>query len=951
MEQNFSVEAHRIVELPITHRVNSLGGYGPGKEVIYQAHPFGAPAEVSDKKGNTAVSFLSNGSIDFRVNLPGFPEIVILAASFEKMDKREINVPAQNIWIEINGRASSIINPHGGYPLSFSKIKIVKITQPHPAMWYCTEFDRGSRVNVQTAVKLWLTETRFGPVLRRDVFIKNKSQEALEGNLWLYFNLPATMEYTWDRDIWYNRGLPLSGANTVIASTVPNRDIVQLKQVTSDWLDGLSFKQATCDYISFIGHSAANAFLPLAVQKGELLKRGAGRRINRFNSPTIAANRYDIRLPAGGSTALQQSLLFVMDETTIAYFRRSMQAESADFDEMEQAFRKSSQWLVDKTAKHLLIDTVPEAAHIDANAEADFEIKLPGNPKLEAFFSSALSNIDSHYNRTYGRRLADGVEIGMRDRAQDMWLMMKIEPEIVRQDLIYTFSMMYSLPDHVMKNKYPLSLAEKLHGMFPRQYPSRWSDRSQPVENDNRPYADSALWPVETLLKYINETGDIPILKEEISTSTLTDFDHPLKAKMKGLANRFSVFEVVKEILNAYGRHIKDSPYGMAQILFGDWADPIGMIGASIPGDASTRGKGRGTSVRLSAHLFLVMVKFVDLLRDQRTQALFKERLSLQKMIKSLSATADRLRKNILKYAWEETDSKDTSGFISYIHEFNLDGSVPDYKTGETGYTIGSMLGKDYDSIARRELLANAYGMEMIAVERSYLQPVPGKKQKINDILNMTDHLLSDEVLGVKLFSHPIANNEGAIKYCGRMGMIPAGCAENGEYHHAGHMMQYFRWGIEGQVEWAWKYYKPLLSVYRNEYLNGPFDMLANSYASDGKDPHFGAGMLFGSSGSIDWMVEIIERAVGLELNLFDSKAPELQIIPRLPKDFGNTVEFRRKIHFLRKDKFVEVPLRIRIKKDKAEQSQSVIINGKKTIRPQIKSLQNMEYVDIIIKL
>ncbi len=43
---SFAAQAERVLALPVAYRVNALGGYGPGSEVIYEAHPPGCPSAL-----------------------------------------------------------------------------------------------------------------------------------------------------------------------------------------------------------------------------------------------------------------------------------------------------------------------------------------------------------------------------------------------------------------------------------------------------------------------------------------------------------------------------------------------------------------------------------------------------------------------------------------------------------------------------------------------------------------------------------------------------------------------------------------------------------------------------------------------------------------------------------------------------------------------------------------
>jgi len=187
-----------------------------------------------------------------------------------------------------------------------------------------------------------------------------------------------------------------------------------------------------------------------------------------------------------------------------------------------------------------------------------------------------------------------------------MWPKMKEDPGRVRDDLVYTLGFMYRTAVSGAADAEPLSLEAKLHGMFPRQFPSRWINRDQEILNDNRPYTDSSLWLVNSLCMYIRETGDIGLLLEKVESVRLTSPEFPEKSGLIGNNETFYIVQIIEEIFKSFKRHIDDSPYGMAQILYGDWCDPVDMFGTSEVGNDSTRGSGRGTQIRLSAHLFLV---------------------------------------------------------------------------------------------------------------------------------------------------------------------------------------------------------------------------------------------------------------------------------------------------------------------------------------------------------
>ncbi len=205
---------------------------------------------------------------------------------------------------------------------------------------------------------------------------------------------------------------------------------------------------------------------------------------------------------------------------------------------------------------------------------------------------------------------------------------------------------------------------------------------------------------------------------------------------------------------------------------------------------------------------------------------------------------------------------------------------------------------------------------------------------------------------GLNLYAPPIANTEKACRLVGRLGMLPPGCAENGEYHHAQVMMHYFRFGVPGQADTAWEQFKPVLSSARGPELCGPFDQTSNSYACDPDDPHCGAGMNFGLSGSMDWMFELLESIAGLKLGLHDAGLPDLRIEPVLPAAFRGSYSLRRVLHKADgRGGFISVPLSLTIAPAAAGEAPGVTINGRPAARAEVLDLAAQPRLEIGIRL
>ena len=314
--------------------------------------------------------------------------------------------------------------------------------------------------------------------------------------------------------------------------------------------------------------------------------------------------------------------------------------------------------------------------------------------------------------------------------------------------------------------------------------------------------------------------------------------------------------------------------------------------------------------------------------------------------LKRLKRFADRLRQAVVRVAWEGGKH---AGFVDSIHALRKDGSRQRYAEGELGYTLGSMRQtREFDGRPRRVLVSQAWGLAMLLTERAWLSPVRATKQKVAALLRTVDELFFDKALGLRLYTTPLANDGETLRLAGRMGILPSGCAENGEYHHAQAMMHHFRLGVPGQADKVWQQFKPMLSSTRGEDLKGPFDMPCTSYASDPRDPHFGAGMYFGLSGSTDWIVAILEQLAGVELNLHDPTRPDLVISPALPAVLKGRLTFSRVLHVADgRGDYRRLPLQLEIR-PAGRGTGRVRINGKAVVDAVVDTLASYDKLHIV---
>lgn len=949
--RRFKAAAVKMVNMEIANRANSLGGYGKNGEVIYTHHPYSCPSDIVNTIDNASFCIYTNGSTNFSVELADGKKINVLRGHFDKVEKRQIGVPSQNIWLNLNGKISSLINKNNNILLEANSCKIIKLRNPNLSMWFTHQFAVDETICCNTAVEFSFTYLEHGPALVRNVYIHNKGSKLLEGSLWTSFHLNGTQFFEYDKEAWYDAGMPLSECESIVRATVPSSDVIQVKRVSSA-VSNMKCAEATCDYMSFVGDSSSLVMMPTAVRQNRLCPKGAGGGLNRFASTTLAANHFEFSLEPNQEAVCLQTLQYITAEELLNEYKKAAFFNNPDIEAVTFSFRRSGEIILAVTPDAENIVRQIYSAKNKVEGDEKFFWDIPSQKLLSEYINSIWTNVKALYKncRAHGAKLADGIELGTRDRGQDMWPMLKEDPQRVVKDLKHAFSFLFRIKSDDEPWQSPLTLRQKLHGMFPRQYPSQWNDRSQAIYNDNRPYIDSPLWLIDSLCMLITETGDSSLLSEKVRTVTLKEPDYPETSSIVGTDLELYIAEVVIEIFDCFRRHVEDSPYGLSQIIYGGWCDPVVMFGTNKIADFSTVGYGRGVNTRLTAHLFLSLVEFIDVINVDRIGKTLELR-GIDLKLDMLKKLASEIRDNMLKVAWEEaSDDGYHAGFITYIHELKKDGSVPDYNNGEIGYTLGSTSGSDFDGNKRRELTAQAYGLAMLCTERDYLKPIKRKQQMVEAILQATNEDFFDSKLGLMLFTVPFGNNQAVLDYCGRVGALTPGGAENGEYHHAQTFMHYFRLLMPGQADMVWEQMKPIMSVLADESIAGPFDMPSNSFFASPGDPHYGSGMHFGLTGSMDWIIEIVHKFIGLQLNLHKADEPVIKVEPNLPLAFENNLTFKRLIyHYTANGSYREVPLCIKIKQADADGS-AVLINGEPSDRAEIVDLGRYDRLEIVIR-
>ena len=316
----------------------------------------------------------------------------------------------------------------------------------------------------------------------------------------------------------------------------------------------------------------------------------------------VGALQFDLALPARGSRTLH--IIVGRTEQEAEDYRRHLAEVRAkflsgrgverEFARLEQSWRR-------------MLDRVCLQSP-DAEVDRTYNVWLKYQQHNTARFTRALD------------------QIGYRDVLQDMMGMCSFNPEYVRTHLPTVLN--YQLAD----------------GRAIRQF-FRHANTNAP--NDERMYADSPVWIADTLVTYLEETGDLDLLNEQVGFYDLATHRQDNSVKK-------SVYEHAMLALEGLFRN--RGQRGLCLIGHGDWNDA--MDGLSK--------RGRGVSTWVSVALVFAsqrMLKLAQHLKDQRAVALLNE------IITTMTAAVN-------ENAWDGDH---------YVFGFNDDGIAIGSQTSEEG--------------------------------------------------------------------------------------------------------------------------------------------------------------------------------------------------------------------------------------------------------------------------
>jgi len=210
-------------------------------------------------------------------------------------------------------------------------------------------------------------------------------------------------------------------------------------------------------------------------------------------------------------------------------------------------------------------------------------------------------NVFSKYQARNQARFCRALDkIGYRDVLQDLIGVCECEPDFVRNKLLHTLR--YQLED----------------GRAVRQY-----EACPGAGHDLRMYMDSSSWIPDTLIRYLEESGDFAILEEQVPYFNMAD-QQPDESKCGTVYEH--AMKAIRSLTQTTGYH------GLCRIGYGDWNDALSGIGGQ-----------KGVSVWLSCACVYAA---------QRMQKL-AEFLGRTDDAREMSDVAIELTSRINEHAWD----------------------------------------------------------------------------------------------------------------------------------------------------------------------------------------------------------------------------------------------------------------------------------------------------------
>jgi len=399
-----------------------------------------------------------------------------------------------------------------------------------------------------------------------------------------------------------------------------------------------------------------------------------------------------------------------------------------------------------------------------------------------------------------------GGAYGFRDQLQDSMAVVNIWPELTREQILLHASRQYKEGDV-----------------------QHWWHKED-GKGIRTKYSDDMLWLAYVTAEYIEKTGDISILKEQVPFLESEELKPDEDERYEKPVCSESIAGLYEHCVLAIDRSLRTGPHGLPLMGGGDWNDGMNTVGI----------EGKGESVWLGWFLISILKKFRPLCQAMGDMERVKK---YQEQIKTL-------QENIEREAWDG----------SWYRRAYFDNGMP----------LGSVQNTEckIDSIPQSWSIISGAAMP----------------RRMHEAMNAVLKYLVDSNEGIiKLLAPPF--DEGDLHPGYIKGYVPGVRENGGQYTHAATwvVLAFARLGMGDKAVQLFNMLNPInhtrTPIEYSRYKCEPYVLAADVYAAH---PYEGRGGWTWYTGAAGWFYK-----VGLEyITGFRKKGNKLYIDPCIPRSW-----------------------------------------------------------------